>query len=211
MKLKTLLQTLLLITSLSTLADGFNDNYVQLDYTSNDYKHDDNTRILSGSKELDNGLLLLGSYSYMTADWNDPGEYEEQTVKTISVGIGKVINLTPKTDFISSLIYSNYDSKQICTKTGYYIYLIGGCILDNDILKTYYYTVNLGIRYLVSPDFQVNAEYSFDRKGGLNPKTNTLTIGLMKEVTKDIAVGASISSYKKPDSDESQIYIRRSF
>ena len=116
MKLKTLLQTLLVITSLSTLADGFNDNYVQLDYTSNDYKHDDNTRILSGSKELDNGLLLLGSYSYMTADWNDPGEYEEKTVKTISVGIGKAINLTSKTDFTSSLIYSDYDSKQICTE-----------------------------------------------------------------------------------------------
>ena len=93
MKLKTLLQTLLLITSLSTLADGFNDNYVQLGYTSNDYKHDDNTRILSGSKELDNGLLLLGGYSYMTADWNDPGEYEEQTVKTISVGISRYLSI----------------------------------------------------------------------------------------------------------------------
>ena len=209
MKLKTLLLTLLLITSLSTLADGFNDNYVQLGYTSNDYKHDDNTRILSGSKELDNGLLLLGSYSYMTADWNDPGEYEEKTVKTISVGIGKAINLTSKTDFTSSLIYSDYDSKQICTNTNG-----SDCTSsysDGGILKTDYYTVNLGIRHLVSPDLQVNAEYSFDRKGGLNPKTNTLTIGLMKEVTKDIAVGASIASYKKPDSDESQIYIRRSF
>jgi len=210
MKLKTLL-TLLLITSLSALAEGFNDNYVQLGYTSNDYKHDDNTRILSGSKELDNGLLLLGSYSHMTADWNDPGEYEEKTVKTISVGIGKAINLTSKTDFTTSLIYSDYDSKQICTNTNG-----SDCTSsysDGGILKTDYYTVNLGIRHLVSPDLQVNAEYSLDRKGGLEPKTNIISVGVMKDIdiAQNIAIGLRASSYKKPDSDEAEIYIRRNF
>ena len=191
------------------ISEGFNDNYVQLGYTTNDYKHDDNTRILSGSKELNNGLLVLGSYSYMTADWNDPGEYEEMTVKTISVGIGKAININPKTDFTSSLMYSDYDSKQICTNTDG-----SDCTSsysDGGILKSDYYTVNFGIRHLVFTDLQVNAEYSLDRKGGLDPKTNTISIGAMKDVAKDIAIGLRASSYSKSDSDEAEIYIRRSF
>jgi len=205
----TVVSIFLLTSSGLVMSEGFNDNYVQLGYTTNDYKHDDNTRILSGSKELNNGLLVLASYSYMTADWNDPGEYEEKTVKTISVGICKAININPKTDFTSSIMYSDYDSKQVCTNTDG-----SDCTSsyrDGGIVKTDYYTVNLGVRHLIFDDLQVSAEYSLDRKGGLDPKTNTISIGVMKDVAKDIAIGLRASSYKKPDSDEAEIYVRRNF
>jgi len=209
MKFKTLLALFLALILSIASAEGFNDNYIQIGYTSNNYKFDDNTRTLSGSKELDNGLLVLGSYSYMTADWDDPGEHEEKTVKTISVGIGKVFNLNFETDFVSSLTYSDYDSKQVCTNTDG-----SDCTSsysDGGIFKSDYYTVNLGARHLISPDFQVNAEYSLDMKGGLDPKTKTISVGAMKDVTENIAIGLKVSSYKKPDANETEIYIRRSF
>ena len=131
------------------------------------------------------------------------------TVKTISVGIGKAININPKTDFTSSIMYSDHDSKQVCTNTDgsdcTSSYSNGG------IFKTNYYTVNLGVRHLVSPDLQVNAEYSLDRAGDLDVNRNTISIGAMKDVAKDIAIGLRASSYSKSDSDEAEIYIRRSF
>lgn len=204
-----LTSVILLTLSDAAISAGFNDNYVQLAYTSNNYKHDDNTIILSGSKELKNDLILLGRYSYMTADWNDPGEYEKKTVKTMSVGIGKAININHKSDFISSIMYSDYDSKQVCTNTDG-----SDCTSsysNSGILKTDYYTINLGIRHLFSSDLQTNIEYSLDMLGALDPQTKTISVGVMTDVAKDVSIGLKVSSSKKPDADEAEVYIRRSF
>ena len=154
---------LFLIPFLSTplLAEGFNDNYFQVGYSTSDYKHTDKITNISGSAEFGNNYSLSGSYSYEKGDWNDPGEYETSTVKRVSIGVGKYFPLNSKTDFTSSLRYEDYNGKQICTTTAgsdcTSSYSNGG------ISKINYSDVSIGIRSLTTAGFEISLKNTWTR------------------------------------------------
>ena len=110
---------LFLIPFLSTplLAEGFNDNYLQLGYTSSSYKHADKITNIKGSAEFGNNYSIWGDYFYETGDWNDPGEYETLTAKKLLIGIGKSFPLSSSTDITSSLTFDKWKHTKTCTLT----------------------------------------------------------------------------------------------
>jgi hypothetical protein len=203
---------ILSITFLSTqlFAEGFNDNYIQLGYSTNDYKFIDKITTISGSAEFGNNYSILGSYTYEEGDWNDPGEYEKLKVDLYSFGIGKAFELNSNTDITSSLMYVDYDTKQTCTKDSGVdctsSYSDGGTSTSN------YYTASIGIRNLSKSGLEMSFKYTIWRAGKLKPKSNETELALMKNLTENYAIGGSVLSHKKEaDWTEYGIFVRRNF
>ena len=203
---------LFLIPFLSTplLAEGFNDNYFQVGYTTSNYKFIDTMTIVSGSAEFGNNYSILGSYEYIEGDWNDPGEYEKLKIDRYSFGIGKSFSLDSNTDITSSLMYADLDSQQTCTKdsgvdcTSSYS--------DYGSSTTNYYTASIGIRNLSESGIEMGLKYTIWRAGKLKPNSNEIELVLMKHLTENYAIGGRVLSHKKPVNwNESGIFVRRSF
>ena len=105
---------LFLIPFLSTpiLAEGFNDNYLQLGYSTSDYKHTDKITNISGSAEFGNNYSIWGGYFYETGDWNDPQEYETLKYDKLLIGFGKSFPVSSSADITSSFSYDKWNSKK---------------------------------------------------------------------------------------------------
>ena len=216
-----ILTAISLFFSTSVLADGFNDNYLQLSYSTSDYKFIDKITTFTGSAEFVNNYSILGSYTYEEGDWNDPGEYEKLKVDLYSFGIGKAFELNSNTDITSSLMYVDYDTKQTCTKDSGVdctsSYSDGGVSTSN------YYKASIGVRRLVASDVEIDLKYTIWRGGSLKPKSNELLVGLMKNITKygykwsskessDYSIGGSMLLHKNSeDWTEYGIFVRKNF
>ena len=70
---KLLVTAFIAITGTQLSADGFNDNYLQVGYTSSNYKFVDEIMDIKGSVEIGNGFSIIGRYTRETGDWYDPG------------------------------------------------------------------------------------------------------------------------------------------
>ena len=81
---KLLLLFLLPFLSTPLLAEGFNDNYFQVGYSTSNYKFTDTMTSISGSAEFGNNYSISGEYFYEKGDWNDPGEYEKLKIDSRS-------------------------------------------------------------------------------------------------------------------------------
>ena len=212
-----ILTAISLLFSTSVLAEGFNDNYLQLGYSVSDGKLIDKITTVSGSAELGNNYSILGSYFYEEGDWNDPSrqlasewEYETLTVNNLTIGIGKSFSLDLNTDITSSLMYVDYDTKQTCTKDSGVdctsSYSDGGTSTSN------YYTASIGIRNLSKSGLEMSFKYTIWRAGKLKPKSNETELALMKNLTENYAIGGSVLSHKKEaDWTEYGIFVRRNF
>jgi hypothetical protein len=202
---------LFLIPHLSTplLAEGFNDNYLQLGYSTSNYKFTDSITTISGSSEFNDGFTLFGSYSYEEGDWKDPGETEILKVDSMSIGIGKSFSINSDTDITSSFSYVDFETKQTCT------YDSGvdctSTYSDGGSTKSNYYTASIGIRNLSKSGFEMGLKYTIWRAGKLKPKSNEIEFVLMKHLTENYAIGGSVLSHKKADWTENGIFVRRSF
>lgn len=198
-----------LIMSTGSIAEGFNDNYAQLGYTSSNYKFTDSTTSVSGSFEVGNNYVLLGNYEYSEGDWKDPGETEVLKVDSILIGAGKNFNIDSNTDITSSLSYVDFDTKQTCTLDGGVdctsLYSDGGTNSSN------YYIARIGIRNLTISGLEMSLNYSIWRGGKLKPKGSEIELGLMKNISENYAVGGSVLSHKKPSWTEYGVFVRRLF
>jgi hypothetical protein len=217
--------------STSVLAEGFNDNYLQLGYSVSDGKLIDKITTVSGSAELGNNYSILGSYFYEEGDWNDPSrqlasewEYETLKVNNLTIGIGKSFSLDLNTDITSSLMYVDYEKKQTCIKNATWTDSDKDCkSLYSDVTKSNYYTASIGVRRLVASDVEIDLKYTIWRGGNLKPKSNELLVGLMKNITKygykwsskkssDYLIGGSMLLHKNSeDWTEYGIFIRKNF
>ena len=165
---------LFLIPFLSTplLAEGFNDNYLQLGYSTSNYKFIDNITKVSGSTEFGDGFSIFGSYFYEEGDWKDPGETEIRKADNMSIGIGKSFSINSDTDITSSFSYVDYEAKQTCT------YDSGvdctSTYSDGGTSKLNYYTASIGIRNLSESGFEMGLKYTIWRAGKLKPKSNEI-------------------------------------
>jgi len=192
-------------------AQGFNDNYFQVGYSTSNYKFVDEIMDLKGSVEIGNDFSILGRYARETGDWRDPGEYETSTYTGTTVGIGKTFELDTNTNITSSLSYLDYDLKQTRKADG-------STTTTNSSSKTDTYILSLGVRNLSDSGIQTNLKLNFWRAGKLKSKSNEIELEVMKHFTDTLAIGGRVlrhdakpaSSYNS-DWTETGIFVRRSF
>ncbi len=234
---------ILSITFLSTqlFAEGFNDNYIQLGYSTSDYKHVDKITNIKGSAEFGNNYSIWGDYFYETGDWDDPGEYETLIYNKLLIGIGKSFPISDKTNITSSLILDRWNNKQTRQATGSSLITNSSFKLNvteislgiknliaprtelslknnwgrlkstSDSSRYYYYSPKIGIRHISESGIESSAEYFKVSKFGSNPIQSRLEIGLIKHINKNFAIGGRFLSVKQPDWTENGIFVRRSF
>jgi hypothetical protein len=231
---------LFLIPFLSTplLAEGFNDNYFQVGYSTNDYKHSDKITHVSGSTELGDRYLVSGSYDYETGDWNDPGEYETQTAKKMSIGIEGYFPISSSSDITSSIKIDNWDitgtTKVLATSVttnkarfdGNFTHIGIGFrnLTSNNVeisfkntwsryknpTKYTYYTPSIKIRHISDNGIESSLDYSKTSEI-LNVRQSRLELRLIKHINEQFAIGGRLSSVKDPEWTETGIFVRRSF
>ena len=192
-------------------AEGFNDNYLQVGYSTSNYKFVDEIMDLKGSVEIGNDFSILGRYARETGDWRDPGEYETSTYTGTTIGIGKTFEVDTNTDITSSLSYLDYDLKQTRKADG-------STTTTNSSSKTDTYILSLGVRNLSDSGIQTNLKINIWRAGKLKSKSNEIELEVIKHFTETLAIGGRVlrhdakpaSSYKS-DWTETGIFVRRSF
>ena len=177
----TIISSLILIgTQLS--ADGFNDNYLQVGYTSSNYKFVDEIMDIKGSVEIGNGFSIIGRYTRETGDWYDPGEYETSTYTGIRVGIGKAFHLNDNTDITTSISYLDYDLKQTQKYNS-------SSTITNTSSKTDGYIASVGIRNMSANDFETSLQINSWFGGKLKSKSNEIEFSVIKHLNDRLGFG----------------------
>ena len=179
-KLTTISALILIGTQLS--AEGFNDNYLQVGYTSSNYKFVDEIMDIKGSLEIGNGFSIIGRYARETGDWYDPGEYETSTYTGIRVGIGKAFDLNDNTEITTSISYLDYDLKQTrkpdCCSTTF-----------NTSGETDGYIASVGIRNMSKNDFETSLQINSWHGGKMKSKSNEFEFSVMKHLNDSLGIG----------------------
>ena len=111
----SLLTSFFLLFSSSVLAEGFNDNYLQLSYSSNTDKFVQRMTNIEGSVDVGSDFTIIGNYEYSEGDWKDPGESESVKIDSYTFGVGKSFSVDSNTDITSSLLRVNYSALSKCT------------------------------------------------------------------------------------------------
>ena len=192
-------------------AEGFNDNYLQVGYSTNNFKFVDEIMELKGSIEIGNDFSILGRYARETGDWRDPGEYETSTYTRTRIGIGKTFEVDTNTDITSSLSYLDYDIKKTRQANG-------SSTITNTSSKTDSYFASVGVRNLSDSGIQTNLKLNFWRGGKAKSKAYEIELEVMKHFSDTLAIGGRVlrhdakpaSSYNS-DWTETGIFVRRSF
>ena len=207
---KLLNVALISITMLFTsniLAEGFNDNYLQLGYSTSGYKHTDTLTKVSGSAEFVDDFYLNAEYSYEKGDWNDPGEYETSKVNRVIIEIGKSFELTEKTNFTSSFSYQDYENKQVCTLTNgtdcTSSYSNGG----TSTLK--YSNISIGVKNFISQNSQIHLENTWSRVKLTSSDIHYYTPSVKFRNISETGIESSFkySTYKANNTRSSQLEI----
>jgi len=208
---KLLVTAFIAITGTQLSADGFNDNYLQVGYTSSNYKFVDEIMDIKGSVEIGNSFSIIGRYARETGEWSDPGEYETSTYTGIRVGIGKAFNLNDNTDITTSISYLDYDLKQTQKYNS-------SSTTTNTSSKTDSYIASVGIRNMSANDFETSLQINSWHGGKLKSKSNEIEFSLMKHLNDRLGIGfralhhdaAPVVSYNS-DFTEYGLFIRTSF
>jgi len=192
-------------------AEGFNDNYFQVGYSTSNYKFVDKIMDIKGSVEIGNDFSILGRYARETGDWRDPGEYETSTYTITIIGIGKTFEVGTNTSLTSSFSYYDLDLKQTRQADG-------SSTITNSSAKTNTYIASLGVRNL--SESGIESSFKFSRLGGgkATSYANEVELEIMKHFNETIAIGGRVlrrdnppSSSHESDFTETGIFVRRSF
>ena len=200
--------SLAILFSSNILAEGFNDNYLQLGYSTSDYKHTDTLTKVSGSVEFGDDFYLNGEYSYEKGDWNDPGEKETSTVNRVNVEIGKSFELTKTTNFTSAFSYQDYENKQVCTNTNgtdcTSSYSNGG----TSTLK--YSNISFGVKNLISQNTEIHLQNTWSRVKLISSDIHYYTPSIKIRNITETGIDSSLkySTYKTNNTRSSQLDIR---
>jgi len=192
-------------------AEGFNDNYFQVGYSTNNFKFVDEIMELKGSVEIGNNFSILGRYARETGDWRDPGEYETSTYTRTRIGIGKTFEVDTNTDITSSLSFFDYDLKQTRKADS-------STTTTNSSSKSDSYFASVGVRNLSDSGIQTNLKLNFWRGGKAKSKSNEIELEVMKHFTETLAIGGRVLRHDakpaisyKSDWTETGVFVRRSF
>ena len=209
-KLITISTLILIGTQLS--ADGFNDNYLQVGYTSSNFKFVDEIMDIKGSLEIGNGFSIIGRYGRETGEWSDPGEYETSTYSGYRVGIGKAYSFNGNTDITSSISYLDYTFKQTIKPNW------SSTTTSRPTTKADSYIGSVGVRNMSPNNFETNLQINAFRGGKMKSKSNEVELSVIKHFNDKLGFGlrvlhhdaAPAASYKS-DFTEYGLFIRTSF
>ncbi|MDA9242855.1 hypothetical protein N9P26_02180 [Amylibacter sp.] len=209
-KLTTISTIILMGTQLS--ADGFNDNYLQVGYTSSNFKFVDEIMDIKGSVELGNGFSIIGRYGRETGEWSDPGEYETSTYSGYRIGIGKAYRLNGNTEITSSISYLDYTFKQTIKPNW------RSTTTSRPTTKADSYIGSVGVRNMSPNNFETNLQINAFRGGKMKSKSNEVELSVIKHFNDKLGFGlrvlhhdaAPAVSYKS-DFTEYGLFIRTSF
>ena len=209
-KLITISTLILIGTQLS--ADGFNDNYLQVGYTSSNFKFVDEIMDIKGSLEIGNGFSIIGRYGRETGEWSDPGEYETSTYSGSRVGIGKAYSFNGNTDITSSISYLDYTFKQTIKPNW------RSTTTSRPTTKADSYIGSVGVRNMSPNNFETNLQINAFRGGKMKSKSNEVELSVIKHFNDKLGFGlrvlhhdaAPAVSYKS-DFTEYGLFIRTSF
>ena len=208
---KLIIMTLIslpMLFSSNISAEGFNDNYFQVGYSTNTDKYIQTLTNIEGSLEVGSDFTIIGNYEYSEGDWKDPGEKESVKIDSYSFGVGKSFSLDSNTDITSSLLRINYSAKQQCnTDAG----VDCNSTYSANPFKSNYYVATIGIRNLSESRLETSFNYSMWRGGKLKPISTEIELVIMKHINENFAIGGRVLSHKKTDWTETGIFVRRSF
>ena len=204
---------LAILFSSNILAEGFNDNYLQLSYSSNTDKFVQKYTNIEGSVEVGNDFTIIGNYVYSEGDWKDPGESESVKIDSYIFGVGKSFSLDSNTEITSSLFRYIYSALSKCTTdagvdcTSSY---------SENPYKSNFYIATIGIRNLSDSGLEASLNYSIWRGGKLKPHAYHIELEIMKHINENFAIGgrlADLNHTKNSYTDwtETGIFVRRSF
>jgi hypothetical protein len=206
---------LFLIPFLSTplLAEGFNDNYLQLSYSSNTDKFVQRMTNIEGSLDVGSDFTIIGNYEYSEGDWKDPGESESVKIDSYTFGVGKSFSMDSNTDITSSLLRVNYSALSKCTTDAGV-----DCTSSYSVnpYKSSYYVATIGIRNLSESGLEASLNYSMWRGGKLKPNASHIELEVMKHINENFGIGGryAVLNHKSKtygDWTETGIFVRRSF
>ncbi len=207
------LMTLPILFSSNIFAEGFNDNYLQLSYSTNTDKFVQKLTNFEGSVEVGSDFTIIGNYEYSEGNWKDPGENESVKIDSYAFGVGKSFSLDSNTDITSSLLRVNYSALSKCTKDSGV-----DCTSSYSVnpYKSNYYIASIGLRNLSKSGLETSLNYSMWRGGKLKPKSTEIEIGVMKHINENFGIGgryAFLNHKSKTYGDwtETGIFVRRSF
>ena len=186
--MKKIIIITLLALSASNVAysEGFNYDYIQAGIGKGSYKSYDREYYVGISKPINNNISVRGSLYYLYGDWNDPGEYEEQSVNAYSLEGTYHKEVTPFTDLLASAGYARSHYKLTCTPT------TGTCGTYSDATPDFGHSiVTAGIRHKTRNNIEIEGSYSFV-KTTWTSATNTsrqAKVSLIKEVIDNTSVG----------------------
>ena len=209
-KLITISTLILIGTQLS--ADGFNDNYLQVGYTSSNFKFVDEIMDIKGSLEIGNGFSIIGRYGRETGEWSDHGEYETSTYSGYRVGIGKAYSFNGNTDITSSISYLDYTFKQTIKPNW------RSTTTSRPTTKADSYIGSVGVRNMSPNNFETNLQINAFRGGKMKSKSNEVELSVIKHFNDKLGFGlrvlhhdsAPAASYKS-DFTEYGLFIRTGF
>ena len=209
-KLTTISALILIGTQLS--ADGFNDNYLQVGYSSSNFKFVDEIMDIKGSVGIGNGFSIIGRYGRETGEWSDPGEYETSTYSGYRVGIGKAYSFNGNTDITSSISYLDYTFKQTIKPNW------RSTTTSRPTTKADSYIGSVGVRNMSPNNFETNLQINAFRGGKMKSKSNEVELSVIKHFNDKLGFGlrvlhhdaAPAASYKS-DFTEYGLFIRTGF
>ena len=209
----SLLTSFFLLFSSSVLAEGFNDNYLQLSYSSNTDKFVQRMTNIEGSVDVGSDFTIIGNYEYSEGDWKDPGESESVKIDSYTFGVGKSFSVDSNTDITSSLLRVNYSALSKCTTDAGV-----DCTSSYSVnpYKSSYYVATLGVRNLSESGLEASLNYSMWRGGKLKPNAHHIELEVMKHINESFAIGGryAVLNHKNNnyvDWTETGIFVRRSF
>ena len=210
---KLLLLFLMPFLSTPLLAEGFNDNYLQLSYSSNTDKFVQRMTNIEGSVDVGSDFTIIGNYEYSEGDWKDPGESESVKIDSYTFGVGKSFSVDSNTDITSSLLRVNYSALSKCTTDAGV-----DCTSSYSVnpYKSSYYVATLGVRNLSESGLEASFNYSMWRGGKLKPNASHIELEVMKHINENFGIGgryAFLNHKSKTYGDwtETGIFVRRSF
>lgn len=174
----------LLTLSGAAVSEGFNDNYIEVGYKTDNTKFVDNGILLKASKKLDNDLIISGAYQHLKGDWNDPGEYEVATRTDYVLGIGKSYSVNSETEILAELGIDHLVSKKVCTPT------TGVCGVYSDGGKSsgnFYYTA-VALRRHINNSTDGLVKYYKTIPGSLSLKVVLASVQLVTKISKDKSI-----------------------
>ena len=204
-----LISIFLFFLSFNSIASGLSYDYIQYEIGSTNSKHFQDVYSIDVSKSIADNYAIKGGLSYLYGDWNDPGQYEEERVKSFILEATYHRDINPRTDITASFQYVNSNYEFDCWRTSDN----SSCnsSYTNDRPKYDYYIPILGLRHLLDNDVEIEGRYKYIKTEGLSNKVRQSQLLISKPIMENISLGAEYTWGHSNTTDFYGVFLRQDF